>query len=238
MLLTQSDADLGLRIGGFTPLTSIDYPGQLSAVVFCQGCPWRCGYCQNEHLISAKPQNHFHWPAIDAFLQTRQGLLDAVVFSGGEPLAQSALHSAMARVKALGFLVGLHTGGAYPDRLSEVIHLVDWVGLDIKTLPALYHSLTGVAKSAEKAFECLSIIQNAKVALEVRTTVHSHLLNTQQLSQLASLLAQKNVEHWVVQPCLTRAGLAAALPASEWDERQVAFVCAELKPLFKSLSIR
>lgn len=238
MLTTRNDTSLGLRIGGFTPLTSIDYPGQLSAVVFCQGCPWRCGYCQNEHLISAKSETLFSWSAIEAFLQTRQGLLDAVVFSGGEPLAQKALHSAMARVKKLGFSVGLHTGGAYPERLSELIHLVDWVGLDIKTLPTLYHSLTGVAKSSDKAFECLSIIQNANIALEVRTTVHSHLLDKAQLSQLAFLLAKKRVEHWVIQPCLTRQGLAATLPLSEWGEPQVDFVRSAFTPLFKSLNIR
>ena len=74
-----------LRIGGITPLTSIDFPGRLAAVLYGQGCPWRCGYCHNPELLDATTPAAVPWPEVLAFLKSRQGLLDGVVFSGGEP---------------------------------------------------------------------------------------------------------------------------------------------------------
>ena len=90
------------RIGGFVPFSATDYPDHLSAVVFCQGCPWRCGYCHNVHLQPATNATELAWNSILSFLERRRGLLDAVVFSGGEPTLQHALAGAMRAVKALG----------------------------------------------------------------------------------------------------------------------------------------
>ncbi len=132
-----------LRVGGFVPFTLTDYPGALAAVVFCQGCPWRCGYCHNPHLIAAHGDDERDFARIVDWLGTRRGLLDAVVFSGGEPTAQAGLPAAIAAVRALGFKIGLHTGGAYPRRLAKVLPLVDWVGLDVKAPRAEYECVTG-----------------------------------------------------------------------------------------------
>ena len=84
-----------LRIGGFTRLTTIDYPGELAAIVFCQGCPWRCRYCYNTDLLDARTDGLIPWSDIRGFLEQRIGLLDGVVFSGGEPTAQGALDAVM-----------------------------------------------------------------------------------------------------------------------------------------------
>jgi len=80
-----------IRVGGMTPLTSIDFPGRLAAVLYLQGCPWRCGYCHNPELLPARGQGGVAWAQAEAFLHRRVGLLDAVVFSGGEPTSQAAL---------------------------------------------------------------------------------------------------------------------------------------------------
>jgi pyruvate formate lyase activating enzyme len=160
----------GLRVGGLTPLTTVDYPGELAAVVFCQGCLWRCRYCHNAHLLPNRAEVLIHWAEVRRFLEGRRGLLDAVVFSGGEPTFQPALLRAMAEVRALGFKVGLHTSGAYPLRLKRLIHLIDWVGLDIKALPEGYPAITGAAGSGERAWESLRFLLAAGVPLEVRTT--------------------------------------------------------------------
>jgi hypothetical protein len=119
-------AAASLRVGGFEPYSSTDYPDALAAVVFCQGCPWRCGYCHNPHLIAAHADEELDFGRILAWLASRRGLLDAVVFSGGEPTAQPGLSAAIDAVRALGFAVGLHTGGAYPRRLAEVLPKIDW----------------------------------------------------------------------------------------------------------------
>jgi pyruvate formate lyase activating enzyme len=80
-----------LKVGGFVPLSTTDFPGQLASVVFCQGCPWRCAYCHNPHLQPAPGEALLDWRWIIARLERRRGLIDAVVFSGGEPTAQGAL---------------------------------------------------------------------------------------------------------------------------------------------------
>src|SRR5690242_19840999 len=121
-----------LNIGGFVPFSATDYPDHLCAVVFCQGCPWRCGYCHNAHLQAAAARTSIRWQDVLVFLGTRRGLLDAVVFSGGEPTMQRALPDAMREVKAQGFKVGLHTAGIYPRKLAMLLPLVDWTGLDVK----------------------------------------------------------------------------------------------------------
>src|SRR5665648_131400 len=113
-------------------------PGMLVATVFCQGCPWNCGYCHNPGLRDCDVPSVVEWAAVEALLARRSGLLDGVVFTGGEATRQGALAPAMRRVREFEFAVGLHTGGAYPRRLAELLPLVDWVGLDIKALPDDY----------------------------------------------------------------------------------------------------
>ncbi|MEG7525016.1 MAG: anaerobic ribonucleoside-triphosphate reductase activating protein [Chromatiales bacterium] len=204
-----------LQVGGLTPMTTIDYPGELAAVIFCQGCPWRCRYCHNGHLlprISSDPAL-IEWDEIIAFLEQRQGLLDAVVFSGGEPTLQSALKPAIQQVKALGFKIGLHSAGVYPERLAELLPLLDWIGLDIKALPEDYAALTGVSGSGENAWESLQLLMASGVAYEVRTTVHTKLLSPQKLKKLQYQLQQTGVAHHQLQPCDTHHALDQRLSA-------------------------
>ena len=214
----------GLRIGGLTTLTTLDYPGELAAVVFCQGCPWRCRYCQNADLLPATQTDLVPWSRVRDLLDRRRGLLDAVVFSGGEPTLQAALPAAMAEVKALGFKVGLHTAGAYPQRLRLALPHLDWVGLDIKALPEDYQTLTGVVRSGERAWESLRLLLGAGVALEVRTTPMPGLDSADYLHRLMKRLADTGVQRYILQRCHTERsldpGLRARLPAAPpaWSE--------------------
>lgn len=162
-----------LRIGGLTPYSATDYPGCFSAVVFCQGCPWRCRYCHNPHLLPADAPPAMAWDEVVYFLGRRRGLLDAVVFSGGEPTLQDGLAEAARAVKALGFKVGLHTADMYPERLRELLPLFDWVGMDIKAPFADYEQITSVAGSGAKARVSARWILDSGVDYEFRTTVHS-----------------------------------------------------------------
>jgi len=104
-----------------------------------------------------------------SFLDKRRGLLDAVVFSGGEPTLQASLPSAMQEVKALGYLVGLHTAGIVPRRLKEVLPLVDWVSMDLKTDFHRHPEITGVANSGERARQSYELIRASGVACEFHT---------------------------------------------------------------------
>ena len=162
-----------LAIAGLVPLSSVDWPGRLVATVFCQGCPWNCAYCHNASLFDCAVPGIVSWDDdVEPLLARRRGLLDGVVFTGGEATRQLALAPAMARVRDLGFQVGLHTGGAYPRRLAELLPLVDWVGLDIKALPEDYGAVTGVAAAGPKAWEALGMVLDSGVGHEVRLTLH------------------------------------------------------------------
>ncbi len=188
-----------LRVGGFVPFTPTDYPGALAAVVFCQGCPWHCGYCHNPHLLAARGDSEREFARILDWLDTRRGLLDAVVFSGGEPTAQAELVDAIAAVHALGFKVGLHTGGANPRRLAAVLPRLDWVGLDVKAPQTEYAGVTGVPDSGISAFASLDLVLASGIAHEVRTTVHPALTPPAALEQLGRELADRGVARWVLQ---------------------------------------
>jgi pyruvate formate lyase activating enzyme len=227
-----------LRVGGITPLSATDYPGFLSAVVFCQGCPWRCGYCHNPYLLRADGPQPISWDDTLAFLRRRQGLLDAVVFSGGEPLAQTGLAAAMREVRRLGFRVGLHTGGAYPLRLAAVLPLVDWVGFDVKTAFADYERITGVNGSGEPALASARLIVDSGVACEFRTTVHPGQHDGRAIEALAAGLAALGVRHYVLQAfrregCADPALLRDATPSFLGDALGPA-----LAPKFASFAIR
>ena len=204
-----------LRIGGITPLTTIDFPGRLAAVLYGQGCPWRCGYCHNPELLDATTPATVPWPEVLAFLQSRQGLLDGVVFSGGEPTLQAALPAALVQVRALGFQTALHTGGMYPERLQALLPLLDWVGLDIKGPLHAYDAITRTPGSGAKAFASLRHLLASGVAYECRTTWHAGLFSADDLFALADTLADAGVVHWALQECRAPGAAVWALTAGQ-----------------------
>ncbi len=197
----RGPASAELRVGGLARLSTCDWPGELVATVFCQGCPWRCRYCHNPHLLPAHAGEPIAWPRVLAFLERRRDLLDAVVFSGGEPTLQAALPAAMRMVRSLGFRIGLHTAGPYPDRLAAVLPLVDWIGFDVKAPFDDYARVTGVPGSGDKARASLSRVLAAGIAVDVRTTVDPGLLGEGELARLSGELAALGVRHHRLQEC-------------------------------------
>lgn len=164
-----------LQIAGLVPLSTVDWPGKFAATLFLQGCPWACPYCHNSAIIDPRIPGVVAWSALEDLLARRRGLLDGVVFSGGEATRQIALSAAMSRVRELGFGIGLHTAGAYPGRLSDLLDasLVDWVGIDVKASPDRYEAVTGRAGAGRRAWESLNVVlAHPRVDHEVRLTVY------------------------------------------------------------------
>jgi len=186
-------------VGGVVPFTATDYPGQIAAVVFVQGCPWRCAYCHNPHLQPRTRNSALAWGAVMELLKRRVGLLDAVVFSGGEPTTDPALAQAIRDVRSLGFKVGLHTAGTHPRRLKEVLPLVDWVGLDVKAAFANYPGITRASSSGMHALASLEAVLASGVQYECRTTLHPDLLPENEILSLAQTLSAMNVTNYVLQ---------------------------------------
>ncbi len=188
-----------LKVGGFTGITTIDFPGQLAAVVFCQGCPWRCSYCHNPHLLDREGGEHLEWGNIRAFMEHRCGLLDGVIFSGGEPTAQPGLLNAVREMKEMGFLAGLHTAGPHPDRLAELLPLLDWVALDIKAPFETYEKITMVGNSGRKAKQSACMVLESGLPCEFRTTVNPELLDDAMLIKMAENLRDMGVKNYALQ---------------------------------------
>lgn len=199
LLPAEPGATRQIKVGGITPFTATDYPGKLAAVVFVQGCPWRCGYCHNPHLQNRTEDSPSDWAQVLTLLQRRVGLIDAVVFSGGEPTMDAGLEDAMRDVRSLGFCVGLHTAGMYPRRLEEVLPLVDWVGFDIKATPQGYDTVTRVAGSAKAPWISAKMLLDSGVAHEFRSTVHPDLHTEQDLLALGQILHAMGVRKYAMQ---------------------------------------
>lgn len=173
-------------------------PGRLAATVFLRGCPWRCRYCHNTHLIAPRGEE-IAWDEVLSFLRTRRRLLDAVVFSGGEPTASPGLGEAAAEVRALGFQVGLHTGGPVPERLSAILPTVDWVGFDVKAPFESYERVVDVPGAGERARESLRLVLESGREHEIRTTLHPALVDPDAASLLGKTLLDHGVRRWTLQ---------------------------------------
>lgn len=198
-ILSEPATKRYLKVGGVTPFTATDYPGKLAAVVFVQGCPWRCGYCHNPHLQLRTIASPLDWPHVLALLERRVGLIDAVVFSGGEATTDPALRAAILDVRALGFSIGLHTAGTYPRRLADLLPLVDWVGLDVKAPFGSYERITAVSDSGSHALESAEVVLASGVKHEFRTTIHPSLLDEDEILSLAITLSRMGVQNYALQ---------------------------------------
>ena len=227
-----------LKVGGYTPFSTTDYPGQLAAVVFVQGCPWRCGYCHNPPLQERIRDSPLSWSALLAGLERRVGLLDAVVFCGGEATMDPALGTAIQQVRALGFKAGLETACIYPDRLKKVLPSLDWVGFDVKAPFDRSADITGVGGSGEPARKCVEAILASGVDYECRTTVHPAQLPPSVLIELAGTLAGMGVVNYVLQEfratgCDNEALVAAAIAGYPGED-----TLAKIAPMFPRFAIR
>ncbi|MCA8037239.1 MULTISPECIES: anaerobic ribonucleoside-triphosphate reductase activating protein [Burkholderia] len=191
----------GPKLGGIVPFSSCDYPGRLACVVFVSGCPWHCHYCHNPHLrVRNRQTGSIEWNDILRWLDTRNGLLDAIVFSGGEPLVERHLPTMMAHAKSRGLSIALHTGGAYPDRLSQCLPLIEWIGFDVKAPFSTYDRITRIPRSGEAAQRSLELMLASNVTFECRTTIHPALLDDADLIGIAQALADRGITELVLQP--------------------------------------
>lgn len=167
-----------MKIHGLQKLTLLDYPGLTGCTVFLAGCDWRCPYCHNAELLLPGAPPLMDEEDLIAFLKTRKGLLDGVVFTGGEPLLHPGLPGLMARVKEMGYRVKLDTNGCHPEALREVLAqgLVDYVAMDVKNSPEKYPKTVGVEKAdIEAVSQSIRLLLTGNKDYEFRTTVVKQL---------------------------------------------------------------
>ena len=227
-----------ITIGGVEPFTTVDFPGRLAAVLFCLGCPLRCPYCHNKELQDFNGKPFISWETFIEFLENRKKLLDGIVFSGGEPLAQADLYDAVKTVKDMGYEIGLHTSGVNAERLKQILPLLTWVGFDVKTVFSAYEERIPHSHT-ETVEKCLDMLIAANIELEARTTLDPRVISKDELRTLAHTLAEKGVETYAIQeyrlhPLENDPPFPDAVKAFFADKD----LLAELKSLFKNFIVR
>lgn len=193
-----------MKIGGLQKVSLIDYPGAISAVVFSQGCNFKCGYCHNPELVDP---GRFS-PCIDEkkimeFLATRRGKLDAVSITGGEPTIQKDLIPFVKKIKKMGFAVKLDTNGSQPRVIKELLKakLLDFIAMDIKAPWEKYADITGVSADTQSIQESIKLILQAKINHEFRTTVVESRLNTNDIMKISKIIS--GAQSYVLQKFIT-----------------------------------
>lgn len=191
-----------IKIGGLVPFSTLDFPEHLAAVIFCQGCQWRCTYCHNAHLLQFN-EGPVSWGEVQKFLDSRKGLLDGVVFSGGEPILQNDIVEAMAYVKSEGFKVGVHTTGCCTKWFIEILPYSDWVGFDIKAPIDIYDQITNKKNSAKQIFDSVRELIESGVSYQFRTTFDKSILREQDLQDIRRWINNMggSLENYFVQTC-------------------------------------
>ena len=195
-----------MRIAGIQKLSMVDYPGKMACTVFLSGCNFRCPYCHNSSLVIPEPeQSYMTEEEVLKFLKKRQGLLDGVCITGGEPLLQGdAIIPFIREIKNLGYAVKLDTNGTNPLLLKELCEsgLVDYVAMDIKNSRENYHVAIGREKTdcgklLENVQESVNYLMNSKMNYEFRTTLVKGIHTSQDIEDIVVWIGKARI--WYLQ---------------------------------------
>jgi pyruvate formate lyase activating enzyme len=208
-------------IGGLQKFSLLDYPGSLSAIIFTQGCNFRCQFCYNPMLVEPKKSGKgkvsnnsssknvdeeikegYSFVKEDAlfdFLKSRKGKLDAVVITGGEPTLHGDLPEFIEKIRSIGFKIKLDTNGTNPDMLENLLRqgLLDYIAMDIKAPLKKYGLVTGIKPDLKKIAKSVKIIKDSGLPYEFRTTLVPGLVNEQDIEDMAESIG--SAEKWFLQ---------------------------------------
>ena len=164
-----------MKFFGLQKLTLLDYPGKVACTAFTGGCNFRCPFCHNASLVLRPGEcKEIDDDEILSFLKKRQGVLDGICITGGEPLMQPELSSFAEKVKSLGYFIKLDTNGAYPERLKKILSdgMIDYVAMDIKNSKAKYAETVGIKDyDIAPIEESVRILMSCNIDYEFRTTL-------------------------------------------------------------------
>jgi pyruvate formate lyase activating enzyme len=203
-------------IGGLQKFSLLDYPGHLAAIIFTQGCNFRCQFCYNPMLVQPineanklqnkkyQEENEEDYSLISedsllSFLKLRAGKLDSVVITGGEPTIQPDLENFVRRIKELEYKIKLDTNGTNPMLLKKLLDqgLVDYLAMDIKAAPQKYDLVTNIQPDLNNIKESIKILMRSKIPYEFRTTAVPELVTYDDISQIGKMI--KGAPKWYLQ---------------------------------------
>lgn len=187
-----------MKIGGLQKTSLLDYPDEISAIVWTIGCNFRCPFCYNRDIVLGKVRTI---PTKDVFffLEKRKKQLDGVVITGGEPLLQDDIFDFCKKIKEMSYLIKIDTNGTFPDKLKELIEkkFIDYVAMDIKAPKNKYEKLTNVKVDIKNIEESIKVLQNSNIDYEFRTTFVPELLTKNDIIEIGKWL--KNSKKFYLQ---------------------------------------
>ena len=233
-----------MQIHGLQKMTLLDYPGRVACTVFLAGCNYACPFCHNSQLLTGEAEAVMQEEELLSFLQKRQGILDGVCITGGEPTLNPGLKPMLQRIKALGYAIKLDTNGSRPDVLRQLAEegLVDYVAMDVKNGPEQYATTVGVpGVKLERVEQSLRFLIGGGVPYELRTTLVQQLHDEASILAmgrwLASLVPEKQPEVLYLQSFVDRETVAfSGLCAPE--EETVRRFSHILQPYVRQVRIR
>ena len=184
-------------IAGLQKMTLTDFPENVACILFLKGCNFRCPYCHNSELIDYKiDDNYILKEEVFDFLKKRQGILDGVVISGGEPTVNKDLPKLIKEIRDLGFKIKLDTNGTNPQMLKELLEdgLIDYVAMDIKNVQTKYLETAGLSEKnvqiLENVQKSIDILKKSNVDHEFRTTIMKNYHNIEDLEEINKLIGK------------------------------------------------
>jgi len=228
--------------GGLQKTTLVDYPGKVAATVFTVGCNFRCPYCHNPELVLPdliKKQPQISEEEVINFLSERRGLLEGLCITGGEPTLHQDLINFLEKVKALGYFIKLDSNGSQPQVLKEIFHkkLIDYIAMDVKTIPQKYHLVTLNQVPAENILESINLIKESGIDYEFRTTVAPEIVTKEDIFQIVELI--KPARAYFLQPFKGIKTLEPRFTQLKGiSEEELKEIITQIKPFFKECALR
>ena len=230
-----------MRVSGLQKLTLLDYPGRVACTVFTAGCNFRCPFCHNAPLVLPERMqgDEDGSETVLAFLKKRQGILDGVAVTGGEPLLHKDMAEFLRKIKDLGYAVKLDTNGSFPQRLRELVEagLVDRVAVDIKNAPALYGKTIGVPGfDLGPVEETKNYLLSGAVEYEFRTTVVKGLHTQESLVEAAKWIA--GAREYYLQQFKDSGDVIAIEGLSAFTGEEMHALAEAVRPIVPAVQVR
>lgn len=221
-------------------MSLIDYPGKICAVVFLQGCNFRCRYCHNPELVDPERFG----PCLDEeevmkFLKARRGKLDAVSITGGEPTMQEELEAFIKKVRKMGFAVKLDTNGSQPRVIGELLRsrLLDFIAMDVKAPLQKYENIVRASLGIELIKESISTILKAEIPHEFRTTLVLSQLNADDIREISQMIS--GAKRYVLQKFMPTKTLDKKfIGETAWPDEELEAIKKDLEKEITSVTVR
>jgi pyruvate formate lyase activating enzyme len=228
-----------VEIKGIEKFSSRDFPGHISSTVFLGGCTFRCPYCHNADLV-LRPETIPNMAAdyFLSYLDGRKGWLEAVCFTGGEPLLHEDLEELIRVVRERSLLVKIDTNGSFPDRLEALLALglVDRVAMDVKAPLERYREVTRSNVDLERIVRCADLLRDSGVKHTFRTTVVPGLVGKDDVVKIGEWLS--GAAHYVVQQFVPQTTIDPAyLAVKPFGRAELEEIAAAARPYFVEVGI-